>query len=140
MAEMYFNYKAKSQNLIYKARSAGIFAYNDLPISDYAKKVLEFYKIPVSDNFKSQRITLEDIIKSQFIFTMEQYQCEYLRENYKEHYNKIYNLASFLGRTEDINDPAGGSLQSYFKIFDKIKFYIDLLINFFISKQVLNGD
>jgi protein-tyrosine-phosphatase len=128
MAEFYCKYVSKINNLNMEINSAGIFAYNGFPISKLAKETLIYYNIPVSNNFSSKRLTIEDLEKNDFIFTMERFQADYLKNSYPEYSHKIFNLIDYLGGEGDIEDPAGNSIEFYLKIFEKIKKFIDLLI------------
>ncbi len=128
MAEFYFNYIAKNKHIDAYADSAGIMAYDGSTMSEYSQRCLEYYEIPYNQNFRSKSITPNLIKESDYIFAMEKFQEGFLKNQYQSYKSKIYLLPEFLGFDEQIDDPIGGDIISYYKTFEKIKRYIDLFI------------
>ncbi len=134
MAEMYFNFKASEKGLDIYADSAGINAYDGTPMSEKARAVLIYYKIPLNNNFRSKTVRLPDIKESRYVFTMENFQSHILKKEFKSFSERIFVLPHFLGINDEIEDPFNFDKSTYFKVFEKIKKYIDLLL----EKGVLN--
>ncbi len=135
MAEMYFNFRANQERFDTYADSAGIFAIDGIKISENAKKVLHYYGIPLNSSFQSKSIKPIDIKDSKFIFTMENFQAQFLKNQFKPYKEKIFVLPQFVGINDEILDPFNDSVNAYFKIFEKIRKYINLLLE---RREVLN--
>ncbi len=127
MAEIYFNYKVNKEGIEILADSAGISAYDGTPISTNARKVLENYNIKVPE-FYSKSINLTLIKEANYIFTMEQYHRDFLKNNYPSFSEKIYTLNEFCDMSGDIEDPIGFDYNKYEETFKIIRERVDCII------------
>lgn len=96
--------------------SAGIFAEEGMPASEYAIKALARYSIDLSHH-TSQLLT-EDLIKqSDIILTMTEAHKQILMPLAKD---KTFTLLEYIGSSGDISDPFGGDLEEYEECAEEI--------------------
>ncbi|MCD8089580.1 MAG: hypothetical protein LUD81_02980 [Clostridiales bacterium] len=97
--------------------SAGLMAYENMPMSRNAELALEERKIPYTNHF-SRSIKPEDIERADIILTMS--------SSHKAAFgglagDKVFTLKEYsLGTYGDIADPFGGDLEEYIKCLDEI--------------------
>lgn len=118
MAEALFRTMIVSDNAI-KVASAGVAAYEGVPASSHGIKLMAEQGADLSD-FKSQRVTDQLIKEADFVFGMTSAHCQQLTTLYPGAAKKIFLLTEW-STQEDIEDPIGGTIESYQRCSDKIK-------------------
>lgn len=119
MAEMIFNFYAYK----YKATSAGIYpnyGYTSNHVAEAIKKIgIKPYRVePKGLN--------EELLKSEYILTMEEAHKKYIIRNFAG--KNVYTLKEFIGESGDIEDPFGGEIDDYVSTARTIKDAIIKLI------------
>ena len=111
----------------FNVQSAGISAIDGMRASTFAVEVSKNNGINISSH-RSRQITEKMMSENDFIFVMAEEHLEYLKNNYTKYIDKVYALKQFNNPDNtDINieDPIGGDLDSYEKIFYEIKHEIE---------------
>ncbi|MCX7919306.1 MAG: low molecular weight protein arginine phosphatase [bacterium] len=104
-------------------RSAGISAGSGFTASANAIKVMRELGIDISGH-KSSPITVSLIENSDIILAMEQYHKEYIESMFPEANGKVRLVREFAVDTKnylDIEDPIGGTLETYRRCADEIR-------------------
>lgn len=97
--------------------SAGLMAYENMPMSRNAELALEERGIPYKNHF-SRSLRPEDINKADLILTMSSRHKAILSETAGD---KVFTLKEYTtGTYGDIADPFGGDLEDYVKCLDEI--------------------
>ncbi|MCC8097348.1 MAG: low molecular weight protein arginine phosphatase [Eubacterium sp.] len=113
MAETAAKYLIKGHSF----SSAGLMAYENMPMSRNAELALEEKKIPY-ENHLSRNLRPEDIKTADLILTMSSRHKAVLSEAAGD---KVFTLKEYTtGAYGDIADPFGGDLEEYVKCLDEI--------------------
>ncbi|MFO8053420.1 MAG: L-threonylcarbamoyladenylate synthase [Candidatus Omnitrophota bacterium] len=107
----------------YEVISAGIAAPEGMHPPEYAQKVTEDQDgIDISGS-RAKQLTKQMVLSSDYIFTMEDFQTDFILKNYPIVQNRVFNLKKFLsfGEAIDIPDPIGRSFIFYENVYDVIK-------------------
>ena len=122
--------------------SMGIFVYNNLPINEKAKLVLQNNNINVS-NHVSKPLTLLELENADLILTMEKEQKALLIEFAKANNiktNNIFTLYEYtLNKDTDIKDPFGSDLTTYNECFNEIYSLVSKINFDNISEETMIG-
>lgn len=122
--------------------SMGIFVYNNLPINENAKLVLQNNNINVS-NHVSKPLTLSELESADLILTMEKEQKALLIEFAKANNiktNNIFTLYEYtLNKDTDIKDPFGSDLTTYNECFNEIYSLVSKINFNNISEETMIG-
>ncbi|HOK39529.1 MAG TPA: low molecular weight protein arginine phosphatase [bacterium] len=132
MAQFYFTKKIKELNIKdVSADSAGIYCFNiSNTLSPNTIEVLKEIGIN-AENYKPKNITDEMLINFDLILTMSNSHKELLVKYCPEHKDKIFTLVEFScmdNEIKEIDDPFGGSIETYRKTLNIICKCIDKLI------------
>lgn len=108
-------------------RSAGIHATEGIPIAEHAKRLIKQSDMPYTAT--SNGVTQEDVEWANYILTMTDGHKQVLRMMFPDEASKIYTLKGFLtdDKDEDVQDPFGGSLDTYRKTFDELSDLMEIL-------------
>ena len=107
----------------YEIISRGISVFEGTPASENAQQAAENAGLDLSEHV-SRQITEEDIRTSDVIFTMTNAHKQMLLSVCSRLNKPIFSLAEFVGSTEDVSDPYGGSLEIYERSFQQIAEYV----------------
>lgn len=109
-------------------RSAGINAFNRIPIAENARLLIESASMPYTA--ASRIVTIEDVEWADYIFTMTTSHRQALINLFPSEQKKIYTLKGFLNTSvnEDVHDPFGGNLETYSKTFTELSIIMDDLV------------
>lgn len=110
-----------------EVRSAGIHATEGIPIAENAKTLVKQRELPYTAT--SNVVTKEDMEWANYILTMTDRHKQVLRMMFPDEASKIHTLKGFLtdGQDEDVQDPFGGSLDTYQKTFDELADLMEVL-------------
>lgn len=103
--------------------SGGIMAGMGLGASEHAKEILNRKGVDISGHY-SHRVTVEMLKKSDIILAMGVSHKEYVLQTAPELRNRVFLLKEFAKIADDslnIEDPAGGSLEVYERVFAVIE-------------------
>lgn len=109
-----------------EVRSAGIHAFDGVPIAEYAEKMLNDRGIPHTK--ASSAVTKDDIEWADLILTMTEMHKRTLIDMFPDNREKIHTLKGFLVQdgSADVHDPFGGTLQTYEKTFDELSHLMEI--------------
>lgn len=107
----------------YEVISAGISAF---PGSGTASSVLDILSESEGldlSSFSARRLDRQMILTSDLVFTMEDFQKDYILKNVPQSEGRIFNLKKFLpfDQERDIPDPIGSSHDNYKEVYSLIK-------------------
>lgn len=108
-------------------RSAGIHAFDGIPIAENARTLIEKADMPYTA--VSRAVTAEDIEWAHYIFTMTDAHKQALLHLFPEAHTKIHTLKGFINpiADENVHDPYGGSLETYAQTFAELSALMDRL-------------
>lgn len=110
-----------------EVRSAGIFA-GEASLSRNAQTVLA--EDGIEFQHMSKQLMPDDLHWSSLVLTMTASHKHYLLQHHPEANDKIFTLKEFVeGRSADVSDPFGGSLQTYQQTYSELKILIDQLVD-----------
>lgn len=109
----------------YEIISRGISVYANGPASANAQQAVKNAGLDLSGHL-SKQITEEDVKTSDVIFTMTNAHKQMLLSVCAKYGKPIFSLAEFVGSTDDVSDPYGGSLGVYEKCFEQIAGYVKM--------------
>ena len=118
MAEGILNDLAEKENLLVKAKSAGLFA-DGSPVSEHANLVMKELGIDVASHF-SRQLTEDMVANADLVLTMTASHKQMIDALFPQYSNKVFTLAQRMGENKDISDPFGGELQEYRHCRDEI--------------------
>lgn len=120
--------KSDAQFNDYIVHSAGTFAANNHPASEYAQKVIKQKQLDLS-NHSSKPITKDMIDRAKLILTMTESHLAQLVEAFPISKHKVYPFRYFMeGPPEDVSDPFGGSYSDYERCSQSIEAAIPSII------------
>lgn len=104
--------------------SRGLFVYENLPINEKSKQVLQNNNILIGNHF-SNPLTLEELKNATLVLTMEQTHKDFINQaildnniNTNSTINTLYEYV--LNKNQNINDPYGFDISIYEKCFNEI--------------------
>lgn len=108
-----------------KVRSAGISAFDGIPISENAKTLIENADMPYTET--SSMVTVENVDWADYILTMTDAHKQMLFHLFPQARQKIYTLKGFIGPDidENVQDPYGGNLETYRQTFEELSGLMD---------------
>lgn len=105
----------------YEVISAGIAARPGSRASLNSSKLIKEKEGIDLAEFSSRQLTQVIVLSSDYIFTMEKAQKDYIIENFPSAQARVFNLSKFIfPDIDNIADPAGQSLDFYQKVYDLI--------------------
>ena len=115
-------------------RSAGINAFDGIPISEHAKTLIENADMPYTET--SRRVTVENVEWADYVLTMTDAHKHTLLHLFPQASQKIYTLKGFIDPVadENVQDPYGGNLETYTQTFEELLGLVDDL------ERKLRGD
>lgn len=135
MAEGIFKNIAKNMDLNLKISSAGISALDGDRVSAGAVKAMKNIGIDIS-GYKSSLVNIELVEEADIILTMSNSHKDILSSRFPNFRDKIYLLNDYaFGKTNDIEDPFGGSLSGYEIARDEISLAVEAII-----KDIVNNE
>lgn len=110
-----------------EVRSAGIHAIEGIPISDHAKRLIHEKNMPYTAT--SSIVKKEEVEWANYILTMTEGHKKVLQMMFPDEASKIYTLKGFLtdGNDTDVQDPFGGSLDTYRSTFGELADLMEIL-------------
>lgn len=111
-----------------QVQSAGVHAIDGMPISEHAKTLIEYEKMPYTK--KSKALTKELVEWSTLILTMTEAHKNRVVSHFPEAYGKIHTLKQFVSNNndqQDVHDPFGSDLETYRETFHELSILIDQL-------------
>ncbi|MBI5973814.1 low molecular weight protein arginine phosphatase [Staphylococcus caledonicus] len=106
-----------------EVNSRGLFASNGQAITPEALEVILENDLPEPST--AQQFSEEDL-QSDLILTMTENHKQQLKSLYGNQAH-IYQLSEYVGETMDIDDPFGGSIDTYRETFNQLYYLIDKL-------------
>ncbi|WP_350343544.1 low molecular weight protein arginine phosphatase [Proteinivorax tanatarense] len=109
--------------------SAGLMAFDDMPASEYSKKVAEEAGLDISKH-KSKQVTQNLVKSAGLILTMTKAHKNTLLNTFPESKGKVYTLKEHsmlynkdkrTSKSYDITDPFGRTKEEYMECFQEIK-------------------
>ena len=99
----------------YKISSAGVLAHPNLSIPPNVAQLLRKENV---QNFRHipSKISKELVDEADYVFVMERYHKDFIADNFPQVKNKVFLLAE-----QEIEDPIGGSEETYRKCLKEIK-------------------
>lgn len=115
-------------------RSAGIYAWDGLPIAENAKQLIEESSMPYTP--VSRSVSGEGLAWADVILTMTEAHKETLLLSFPEINDKTFTLKGFVHSPNgsDLSDPFGGDLDTYRRTFNELSDMMDVLV------QKITGD
>lgn len=107
MAEGMFRVLGGEEKLGLQAASAGLFVHEGMSATQYAVEAMKEYGADLSGHHARQ-ITAEIVEQAKYLFCATAAHYDHLLQMFPEAEHKIYLLMQ-----TDLNDPFGGSLQTY---------------------------
>ncbi|MCP3739787.1 low molecular weight protein arginine phosphatase [Rossellomorea sp. BNER] len=124
MAEALLKNKNSSR---FEAKSAGVFAKNGQPATNYTKEVLK--ENDIIHEHISRLLSLEDIEWATHIFTMTTGHKSTIGNVFPQALDKTFTLKEFvLDHDDDVVDPFGGTVEVYRKTYRELDELICKLI------------
>ena len=96
----------------WKVDSAGTWASDGQPASDYSCQIVAKYGIDISRH-RSKTVTRELLDPFDLILTMEAGQKEAIQVEFPHLAKRVFMLSEMQGNKVNVQDPYGGSLASY---------------------------
>lgn len=113
MAEILLRQQVQQKQLDWVVESAGTWAQNGLPASEYAIQAMAGRGLDLRAH-RSRLINRQIVQEAGAIFVMTRGHAEALRLEFADMAHKVYLLSQLdAGRVYDIDDPFGGSLLEY---------------------------
>ncbi|WML46250.1 low molecular weight protein arginine phosphatase [Neobacillus sp. PS3-40] len=110
-----------------EVQSAGIYAAYGSEAAEYAKTVMDEFK--VAHSHKSSPLTETNVNWATVILTMTSSHKATIAQNFPNAAAKIFTLKEFAGEEErDVIDPFGGNLDMYRNTFKELEKLIDKAI------------
>lgn len=118
-----------------EVRSAGIHAFDGMPIAAHAKTLIEQANMPSGKT--ANAITKENVMWADVILTMTSMHKKTLHQLFPNEKSKIHTLKGFLaqGEHEDVHDPFGGTLETYRETFQELTKLMKVL-----EEQLVKGE
>ncbi len=115
----------------YQVKSAGIFANEASTTNGNTVKVLNEHHIKI--DHQVQQVTHDLIQWADIVLTMTLNHKQVLVRQYEQHKNKMYTLIEYVGNHKDeqyldINDPYGGEISDYQRVFNELHTYITAFV------------
>lgn len=109
-------------------RSAGVSAFDGIPISANAKTLIEEADMPYTP--ASNAVTADELEWADLILTMTMSHKEMLLYSFPEVRGKAFTLKEYAtpGGFGDVHDPYGGSLATYRTTFNELTGLIEQLV------------
>ncbi|MDN4606006.1 low molecular weight protein arginine phosphatase [Sporosarcina highlanderae] len=106
-------------------KSAGVNAFDGIPISSHAKTLIEAENMPYTP--RSRAVTSEDLEWADLVLTMTTSHKAFLLHSYPEVAAKTFTLKEYVMQATypDVQDPYGGNLEIYQATFDELDEVID---------------
>lgn len=120
---------AKNHKSGIEVLSAGVSVYESSPISRHAKTLLEEKRIDASSHY-SVLLTKKLADEASLILTMGQSHKMAILNKYPSLSEKVYVLTEYVGENGDIQDPYGGSLETYRACMNEIE---DLITKLYLQ-------
>lgn len=108
----------------YRVNSAGVWAVNDQPATDKAIAVMAERGIDITEHI-AHTINANDMTEAELILVMTRDHEQVLRNTWPQYGWKVHLLSRMVGKTKDIQDPYGGSVQEYRACANILADYID---------------
>lgn len=96
----------------WRVESAGTWALGDEPAASRSQAVMREFGLNIASH-RSRCVSLELLRPFNLILTMEQGHKEALRVEFPELSARIYLLSEMAGRSYDIFDPMGGTIEDF---------------------------
>ncbi len=117
--------------------SRGIVDLKGAPATVNAKLVCREHGIELGKRH-SKQISREAIKSADIILVMEQFHIDMLRTHYPEYMGKVHLLTDFCSSAEgDIDDPLGGGISSYRRIFTLLETCINEMVKRWEEESLL---
>ena len=130
MAEKMLKRKIEERNINDKflVCSAGIYAYPDDKSTYEAIKIMkDEYGIDLSSH-RATAIRESNIEDMDLILCMTSAHMNTLKSIYPNLENRIFLIKEYVGLSGDVEDPYGGTLNTYLSCAEELNYYIDLLL------------
>ena len=111
----------------YTVSSAGTHAAPGLPASDAAVAVMKEEGIDIADH-RSHQVSKTLVEKADLILALSESHADFIRRHFPDAAGKTYLLSEYAEKTklaQDVQDPAGGTLEEYRETRGQIKQYIE---------------
>ncbi|MCF7870512.1 MAG: threonylcarbamoyl-AMP synthase [Candidatus Omnitrophica bacterium] len=107
----------------YEIISAGIAASERMQPPEYIQKIMKSQEGLDIAGFKANQLTKQMVFSSDYIFTMEDSQKEYIIKQVPSARARVFNLNKFLpfGQRKGIPDPAGKDFTFFETVYNRIK-------------------
>lgn len=128
MAEALFRARLKKERSdwqSWRVESAGTWATDGEPASKRSSQVMEEYGLDLREH-RSRTVTRELLEDFDLILTMEQGHKEALRVEFPSVADRVFLLSEMHGAATAVEDPYGGSLETYQKTAKQIDRFLEL--------------
>jgi len=110
--------------------SMGIAGLDNIPATEYAQAVCKKHGFDISSH-RSRPLVGEELESADLILCMEPPHREFVKAFFPQHKYKIFLLGAWPGketRKSFIQDPMGGSMEMYQKVYDIIEMHIQRIL------------
>jgi len=107
----------------YKVRSAGTWALEDRPASEYAVEVMAARGVDIADH-RAHSITSVDVAEAELILVMSREHEQIIANTWPQYRWKVHRLSEMAGKRRDVNDPYGLPIGEYRTCADVIDSYL----------------
>lgn len=118
-------------------KSCGIGAVFGNMASPEAIVVMKEHRIDISSH-SSRPLSKELIDWADLILVMEKHQKDYIIDRFPESSIKVFMLSEFSNREDDIKDPIGKGVETYRRVYKKLKRYIKDLERWVIRRLLIS--
>ena len=102
--------------------SKGLVVLFPEPINPKSEAVLVSHSLSMKDHV-SEALTENDFDDRTLILTMDSAQRDHLLKDH-EHARNVFTLASYIQADDDIQEPYGGTLADYNRMFETLRSYV----------------
>ena len=131
MAEAVFNALAEDRRLPYRARSSGVAALVNEPMTPNARAALEEVGIPAGHHHRARQVSESMLREADLVLTMSPRHVATLQERYGSLSHKVHTLPQYAsGSTgeDGISDPYGQTMTAYRASVHQLLDHLDSLV------------
>lgn len=108
----------------YSVRSAGTWALEDRPVSEFAAEVMATRGIDITDH-RAHNLVSADVAEADLILVMSREHEQVIVNTWPQYKWKVRRLSEMAGKRRDVNDPYGLPIEEYRSCADLIDDYLE---------------